>query len=58
MTPSSTDSELDPPRHVDPYRWPITRPFYASLSQFEREVLDSRTAELLRDQRMDYDPFA
>lgn len=37
---------------------PIVRPFYRTLSEFERQVLDSRQADMTRDARMDYDPYA
>ena len=37
---------------------PVVRPYYRTLSEFERQVLDSRQADLEREQRMDYDPYA
>ena len=36
---------------------PLVRPYYATLSEFERQVLDSRQADNMRDARMDYDPY-
>lgn len=41
-----------------PQRLPLTRPFYANLSEFERQVLDSRQADSTRDLVMEWDPYA
>lgn len=58
MTPTH-DAEDDRPLLGKPNpNAPLVRPYYRSLSEFERQVLDSRQADLERDQRMDYDPFA
>lgn len=58
MTPSHTDSEPDRPLlgKPDPNA-PLARPYYRSMSEFERQVLDSRQADIERNERMDYDPF-
>lgn len=37
---------------------PETRPYYRTLTEFERQVLDSRQGDIERDLRMDYDPYA
>lgn len=53
----STDDEL--PRLGAPNpNAPLTRPYYATLTEFERQVLDSRQADLSRELVLDYDPYA
>lgn len=61
MTPTrdSDDMGVDRPLLGKPNPdAPLTRPYYRSLAEFERHVLDSRQADIERDQRMDYDPYA
>lgn len=55
-TPTHIESEEDVRTRM--LRLPLPRPFYQSLNEFERHVLDSRQADMTRDQRMDYDPYA
>ena len=56
MTP--TDEPIEAPRLGTPNPFaPIVRPYYATLTEFERQVLDSRQAERSRELALDYDPF-
>ena len=56
MTPTPIDA--DPPVLGRPNpNAPLVRPYYATLSEFESQVLDSRQADNMRDARMDYDPY-
>ena len=58
MTPTQAGAD-EPERLGTPNpNAPLTRPFYATLSEFERQVLDSRQGDLMREQRMEYDPYA
>lgn len=58
MTPSPIDSDDRPLLGKPDPNAPPVRPYYRSLSEFERQVLDSRQADIEREQRMDYDPYA